>query len=143
MSYNYDAQLIDSVRLGQSRVEGALMFGEDRLKRRFLRRTGTFTVSVVLAALACLGCFIGGWVISALGQMQARNTPVTTQVPAPAPTQDPQGMAPDRTAPAGTPVAEAGVPVAEAGTPASPAGSPRGDAATPTDPAALPHLEEL
>nr|NLD39733.1 hypothetical protein [Actinomycetales bacterium] len=80
MSYNYDAQLIDSVRLGQTRVEGALLFGEDRLKRRYQRRTGTFIVSLSLAALIAAGCVIGGWVMEKLREWQASR--VTYQQPA-------------------------------------------------------------
>lgn len=70
MSYNYDAQLIDSVKVGQARIEGALLFGSDRLKRQYKRRVGTFIVSFFLAVLGATGCVIGGWVIGMLTRYQ-------------------------------------------------------------------------
>lgn len=88
MSYNYDAQLIDSVRLGHARIEGALLFGEDRLKRQFRRRVGTFLVGFFLAVLGCAGCVIAGWVISLLADMQARNAPPP---PTPSPSVEAHG----------------------------------------------------
>lgn len=72
MSYNYDAQLIDSVKVGQARIEGALLFGSDRLKRQYKRRVGTFTVSFFLAVLAAAGCVLAGWVISMFTAYQAQ-----------------------------------------------------------------------
>lgn len=63
MSSNYDSQLIASVKLAQTRTEGSLLYGPDRLKRVYKNRIGTFMVGIVIAALICTGCVLAAWIM--------------------------------------------------------------------------------
>ncbi|MDE9367035.1 hypothetical protein PZ938_15570 [Luteipulveratus sp. YIM 133132] len=56
MSYSYDDLLIESVATRRQRLGGALMFGQERLRRDWSDRLRTFVAGVFLAALAAAGC---------------------------------------------------------------------------------------
>ncbi len=56
MSYGYDEQLIDAVAVRRQRIESALMFGDQRLRRTWSDRTRTFVLAAFLAVIAAAGC---------------------------------------------------------------------------------------
>jgi hypothetical protein len=56
VSYGYDDQLIDAVAVRRRRIESALLFGDQRLRRTWSDRTRTFVVAAFLTVVAAAGC---------------------------------------------------------------------------------------
>jgi hypothetical protein len=56
VSYGYDEQLIDAVAVRRRRIESALMFGDQRLRRGWSDRVRTFVIAAFLAVIAAAAC---------------------------------------------------------------------------------------
>lgn len=56
MSYGYDDQLIDAVSVRRRRLESALLFADQRLRRTWSDRVRTFVLAAFFAVLAAAGC---------------------------------------------------------------------------------------
>ncbi len=68
MSYGYDEQLIDAVAVRRRRIEAALMFGDQRLRRAWSDRTRTFVLAAFFAVLAAAGCVAVSFVTNLLSK---------------------------------------------------------------------------
>jgi hypothetical protein len=66
LSYGYDDQLIDAVAVRRRRIESALMFGDQRLRRSWSDRTRTFVGAAFLAVIAAAGCVAVSFVTNLL-----------------------------------------------------------------------------
>lgn len=64
--YSYDDQLIDSVRVRRQRLAHALLHREERLRRQWTDRVGTFLAGAFLAVLACAACVAVSFVMHLL-----------------------------------------------------------------------------
>lgn len=69
--YTYDDQLIDSVRVRRRRMVHGLLHRDDRLRRNYSDRLGTFAASFVITALACAGCVAGSFITDLMSQEQS------------------------------------------------------------------------
>lgn len=68
VSYGYDEQLIDAVAVRRRRIETALMFGDQRLRRAWSDRARTFVLAAFLAVIAAAGCVAVSFVTDLLSR---------------------------------------------------------------------------
>lgn len=105
MAYDYDEQLIEAMGARRQRLAQALMYGPDRLLRRWTNRLSTHLVSAFVAVLICTVCVAVSFVTNLLAkdpslQRNKQLAPVTSSAP-PAVTTTPATPVPSRpTAPA-------------------------------------------
>ncbi len=105
MAYDYDEQLIEAMGARRQRLAQALMYGPDRLLRRWTNRLSTHLVSAFVAVLICTVCVAVSFVTNLLAkdpslQRNKQLAPVTSSAP-PAITTTPATPVPSRpTAPA-------------------------------------------
>ena len=59
MGRDYDSQLLESVAVRRQRLREAVLFGEQRTRRRLDENLGKVAISVCLAAVVCAGSV--GW----------------------------------------------------------------------------------
>ena len=86
MYYVYDEQLIDAVTVRRRRIESALMFGDQRLRRAWSDRVRTFVLAAFLAVIAAAACIA----VSFVTQLLSKDTtirPTSPVAPASAPAQ--------------------------------------------------------
>lgn len=85
MSYGYDEQLIDAVTVRRRRVESALLFGDQRLRRAWSDRVGTFVLATFVAVIAAAACVAVSFVTQLLsGDTTLRPTTAPSSATAPA-----------------------------------------------------------
>lgn len=105
MAYDYDEQLIEAMGARRQRLAQALMYGPDRLLRRWTNRLSTHLVSAFVAVLICTVCIAVSFVTNLLAkdpslQRNKQLAPVTSSAP-PTVTTTPATPVPSRpTAPA-------------------------------------------
>lgn len=71
MAYDYDAQLIESVSVRRNRLTSALLFGRNRLQRRWIDSIRMFLFSVAVAALLAAVCVGYSFVTNLLAEQRA------------------------------------------------------------------------
>ena len=84
MSYGYDDQLIDAVGVRRRRIEAALMFGDQRLRRVWADRVRTFVLAAFLAVIAAAACVAVSFVTQLLSS-DPTVRPTTPVAPSSAP----------------------------------------------------------
>lgn len=73
MAYDYDAQLIESVSVRRNRLASALLFGHNRLQRRWIDSIRMFLFSVTVAALLAAICVGYSFVTNLLAEQRAED----------------------------------------------------------------------
>lgn len=75
MAYDYDDQLIEATAVRRGRLAHALLYGQERLHRRWNDRVGTHLASAFLAVLICAVCVAISFVIRLFSEDPMMNRP--------------------------------------------------------------------
>ena len=86
MGRDYDSQLLESVAVRRQRLREAVLFGEQRTRRRLDENLGKVAISVCLAAVVCAGSVGWSFITNTLStqqleQEQAETGPAENAVP--------------------------------------------------------------
>lgn len=96
MAYDYDEQLIEAMGARRQRLAQALMYGPDRLLRRWTNRIGTHLASAFTAVLVCAVCIAVSFVSNLLANdpaLKRNQAPTGSQTTSPTLKDAPPGRA--------------------------------------------------
>lgn len=75
MAYDYDDQLIEATAVRRVRLAHALLYGPDRLQRRWSDRVGTHLAAAFLTVLICAVCVAVSFIVQLFSNDPMMNRP--------------------------------------------------------------------